>query len=134
MLRALIIGNETNTGDPLARLLAKHCPQVSLVGVASSVAKGIGVIRALHPDLVFLDVNLHDGPGFDLIHSVNAIDFRLIFISACDKGLVQAFRLSGFEYLLKPINPEELKAAVRGVEENYQQDLVLQLKALEANV
>jgi two-component system LytT family response regulator len=91
-------------------------------------------MNALHPDLVFLDINLKDGSGFDLIHSLNEIGFKIIFISACDKGMIQAFRLSGFEFLLKPINPVELKAAVKGVEETDQQDLILQLKALEANV
>ena len=134
MLRTLIIDDEPHIRDTLTRLLARHCPHVSVVGEAPGVAEGIRVIQALYPDLVFLDINLNDGSGFDLIHSLDVIDFKIIFISACDKGLVQAFRLSGFEYLLKPINPEELKAAVRGVEETNQQDLVLQLKALEANV
>ncbi|MCK9205172.1 MAG: hypothetical protein M0P58_12165 [Bacteroidales bacterium] len=62
------------------------------------------------------------------------IDFRIIFISACDKGLAQAFRLSGFEFLLKPINPEGLKNAVQSIEETGRQNLTMQLKVLEAKV
>jgi two-component system LytT family response regulator len=134
MLRTLIIDDEAHIRDTLTRLLARHCPQVSVVGEASGVAEGIRVIHALHPDLIFLDINLNDGTAFDLIHSLNEIDFKIIFISAGDKGNIQAFRLSSMDYLLKPINPEELKAAVKHVEETDQQDLVLQLKALEANV
>ncbi|MCK9423663.1 MAG: response regulator [Bacteroidales bacterium] len=134
MLRTIIIDDEAHIRDTLTRLLSKHCRQVKVVGEASGVAEGIRVIQTLYPDLLLLDINLNDGTGFDLIHSLNVIDFKIIFISACDKRKIQAFQLSNMEYLLKPIHPEDLKAAVRRVEETDQEDLVIQLKALEANV
>ena len=134
MLRTIIIDDEAHIRDTLTKLLARHCPQVAVVGEASGVEMGIKVIQTFHPDLVFLDINLNDGTGFDLIHSLDKINFKIIFISACDKGKVQALRLSNMEYLLKPINPEELKVALKQAAETDQQDLVLQLKALEANV
>jgi two-component system LytT family response regulator len=105
-----------------------------VVGEASGVEEGIKVIRSLHPDLVLLDINMKDGTGFDLLHSLNAIDFKIIFVSAFEKSMIQAFKLSCIEYLLKPVNPDDLKAVVRKVEKTGQEDLVMQLKALEANV
>ncbi len=134
MLRTIIIDDEAHIRDTLSKLLSRHCQQVKVVGEASGVTQGIKVIQILHPDLVFLDINLGDGTAFDLIHSLNAIEFKIIFISAGDKGNIQALRLSSMEYLLKPINPEELKSAVGRTDETDQEDLLLQLKALEANV
>jgi len=117
MLRTLIIDDESHNRDTLRKLLARHCPRVSVVGEASGVGEGINAIRKFKPELVFLDINMGDGSGFDLLHALTAIDFNVIFISASDKHTIQAFRLSGVEYLLKPVNPEELIAAVIRVEE-----------------
>jgi two-component system, LytTR family, response regulator len=133
MLRTIIIDDEAHIRDTLRKLLARHCPQVSIVGEASGVAEGIKTIRTLHPDLVLLDVNMRDGTGFDLLHSLNAIDFKIIFISAGEKSVIQAFRQSGMDYLLKPVNPEDLKAAVKKAEKTEPGDLDLQLRALDAN-
>ena len=133
MLRTIIIDDEAHIRDTLARLLGRHCPQVSVVGEASGVKEGIDIIQTLHPDLVLLDINMKDGTGFDLLHAINTIDFKIIFISAFDKNMIQAFRLSDVEYLSKPVNPVELKAAVKNVEQSDQKDLKLRLKALVVN-
>lgn len=134
MLRTVIIDDEPHIRDTLARLLARHCRQVSLVGDATGVADGITVIRTLNPDLVFLDINMNDGTGFDLLRSFETMDFKVIFISAFDKASIQAFRLSGVEYLVKPINPAELMAAVKRIEEVNQEDLILETQALLENL
>jgi two-component system LytT family response regulator len=76
------------------------------------VADGIKSIKLLHPDLVFLDLNLNDGTGFDLLNSLDPVDFKIILISAFDKNTIQSVKLSGMEFLTKPINPKELIAAV----------------------
>jgi two-component system LytT family response regulator len=104
------------------------------VGDATGVADGIRVIRTLNPDLVFLDINMNDGTGFDLLRSFETMDFKVIFISAFDKASIQAFRLSGVEYLVKPINPAELMAAVKRIEEVTQEDLILETQALLENL
>ena len=134
MLRTVIIDDEPHIRDTLARLLARYCRQVSLVGDAQGVADGIRVIRTLNPDLVFLDINMNDGTGFDLLRSFETMDFKVIFISAFDKASIQAFRLSGVEYLVKPINPAELMAAVKRIEEVNQEDLILETQALLENL
>jgi two-component system, LytTR family, response regulator len=134
MLRTIIIDDEPHIRDTLRKLLARHCPQVSVIGEASGVAEGIKTIMKLHPDLVFLDMNLNDGTGFDLIHSLHPIDFKIIFVSALDKDIIQAIKLSSLEFLSKPINPNELIAAVKYAERSEPRDLDLKLKALEVNV
>ena len=134
MLRTIIIDDEPHIRDTLRKLLARHCPQVSVIGEASGVAEGIKTIMKMHPDLVFLDINLNDGTGFDLIHSLDSIDFKIIFISAFDRDTIQAIRLSSLEFLTKPINPNDLIAAVKHAEKSDPHDLALKLKALETNV
>ena len=134
MLRTLIIDDEPHIRDTLRKLLARHCPQAIVIDEANGVSEGIRVIQKLNPDLVFLDINLEDGTGFDLLHSLYPIDFKIIFISACDKDTIQAIKLSSLEFLTKPINPNELIAAVKHVEESELRDLALKLKALEVNV
>ena len=134
MLNTLIIDDEAHIRDTLSKLLARYCPAVSVVGEASGVEEGIKAIQTLHPDLVLLDVNMKDGTGFDLLHSLDTVDFKIIFISACDKNTIKAFKLSGIEYLLKPVNPVELMAALRKVVETEQEDLILQMKAMDTNL
>ena len=134
MLRTLIIDDEAHIRDTLRKLLARHCPQVSVIGEASGVAQGIRAIQKLHPDLVLLDIHMNDGTGFDLLHSLDSIDFKIIFISACDKTTIQAIKLNRLEFLTKPVNPDELVAAVKHAGKSDPHDMALKLQALEANV
>lgn len=112
MLTALIIDDEAHNQDTLVKLLERYCPEVTVVGKASGVKSGIEAIRSLHPDLIFLDMNMADGTGFDLLDALSPFDFQVIFVSAMDKNTIRTFRLGGMEYLLKPVSPEELKMAI----------------------
>jgi two-component system, LytTR family, response regulator len=133
MLTALIIDDEPHNRDTLGKLLERYCPEVTVVGKANGVKSGIEAIRAFHPDLVFLDMNMADGTGFDLLHALAPVNFRVIFVSAMDKDTLRAFRLSGMEYLLKPVSPEELKTGVERVMKSEIKHFMLQLQALEDN-
>jgi len=133
MVRIVIIDDEDHIRDSLDKLLAKHCPQVTVVGTANSVSSGKKAIEELHPDLVLLDIQMNDGTGFDLLNAFSKIDFKVIFVSAFDKSTIRAFRLSDVEYLLKPVNPEELKAVVNRTVKSDPEDLKLHLQALENN-
>ena len=112
MLRTLLIDDEPHIRDTLRKLLARHCPQVSVIGEASGVADGIKTIMKMHPDLVFLDINLNDGSGTDILRSLERIDFRIIFISAEGINAMPPLNNRTLEFLAKPINPKELIAAV----------------------
>jgi two-component system, LytTR family, response regulator len=133
MLRTVIVDDEAHARETLARLLSLHCPQVKLVGEASSVASGLKIICELHPQLVLLDIKMDDGTGFDLLRLCDSIDFKLIFITAYEKYAVQAFRFAAVDFLLKPVNPEELSEAVKHAETLIQEHFTTQLQALEEN-
>ena len=134
MLRTIIIDDEAHIRDTLARLLESNCPQVSVVGEACGVADGINAIKELHPDLVLLDINMKDGSGFDLLNAFSEINFKVIFISAFDKKTSQAFKLSGLEYLTKPVNPEEMSPSINRVMNMEFKNIALQLEALELKI
>jgi two-component system, LytTR family, response regulator len=134
MIRTIIIDDEAHIRDALRKLLARHCPQVSIIGEVTGVAEGIRAIQKLHPDLVLLDINMEDGTGFDLLNAFSSIDFKVIFISAFDKNTIQAFRFSGLEYLMKPVNPGEITNAINRVMNIELKYFALQIEALELNM
>lgn len=134
MLRTIIIDDEAPVREMLARMVAKFCPQAKLVGEAYSVASGLNAIRELKPALVILDIKLEDGTGFDLLKQLNTIDFKIIFITAYEKYAVQAFKFAAIDFILKPVNPEELADAVLRAENLSQHQFNTQLQALEENL
>lgn len=93
--------------------IADYCPEIELVGEADGVVSGARLIREKNPDIVFLDIQMNDGNGFDLLEILNERSFRLIFTTASNEHAIRAFRFSAVDYLLKPINPDELTQAVR---------------------
>lgn len=112
MLKAILIDDEPDCVHLLARELAAHCPQVQVVGQTTSSEDGLRLIQVLQPDLVFLDVEMPRLNGFQLLEKVGDIFFQLIFVTAYNEYAVKAFRFSALDYLLKPIDSEQLQAAV----------------------
>lgn len=112
MLKTVIIDDETNAREVIKHLLLNHCHDVELVGEAEGVASGIQLINAQKPDLVLLDIHLKDGSGFDLLQGFDIINFQIIFITAYEKYALKAFKFSAIEYLLKPVDPNELCRAI----------------------
>lgn len=111
-LKALIVDDEVNARQALFNLLKMYCPDVEVVDEAGGVKDGCVKISALNPDLVFLDIRLNDGTGFDLLRKTTANSYRVIFVTAYDQYALHAIRMSAVDYLLKPINPTELIHAV----------------------
>lgn len=111
MLKAIIVDDVQNAREGLKQDILDYCTEVEVIGEAGSVVDAAKVIRAHQPDLVFLDVDLGDGTGFDLLEILGEINFRIIFTTSSDAHAVQAFRFSAVDYLLKPIDPEELRVA-----------------------
>ncbi len=134
MLRTIIIDDEHHIRDTLLNMLEMNCPAVRIIGQASGVTSGIAAIQELKPDLVLLDIQMKDGTGFDLLASLPFIDFKVIFITAYDQYAVQAFRFSAVDYLLKPVNPEQLTEAVSRAGEMLQEHFNKQMKALGDNL
>lgn len=130
-MRTLIIDNEPAIVATLQRLLADHCPEVHLVGTADGVASGRELIRQQQPELVFLDVEMGDGTGLDLLRQLPNRDFQVVFITAYGHYAVHAFQFSAIDFLLKPIDPEDLvRAVARAREAQEKENLHLQLAVL----
>ena len=129
-MRALIIDNDSNIRSGLHELLQVFCPEVSAIHEANSVKNGINAIALYNPDIVFLDVELDDGTGFDLLSQLPTYTFQLIFITAHDKYAINAFRFSAMDFLLKPIDPSELQRSVVKAIKNIKNDPGKQLAFL----
>jgi two-component system LytT family response regulator len=115
MIKTLIIEDEQKSRDVLLKIIEKNCPELKVVGNASNVTEGVDMIKSLKPDLVFLDITMPDGSGFDLLEQVADQKFDLIFATASNSHAIRAFKYSACDYLLKPIDIEELKNAVQRV-------------------
>lgn len=121
MLKAVIIDDESNNVDNLVALLTKHCPAVMVAGQASNALEGKKKILEINPDLVFLDIQMPGKNGFDLLSSLDNYDFEIIFVTAYDQYGIQAVKFAALDYLLKPVNIEELKNAVQKAMDKSQQ-------------
>lgn len=112
MKRAILIDDLENARISLRKDLEDYCPDVELVGEADGVVSGARLIRAVQPDIVFLDIHMKDGNGFDLLEILGSTNFALIFTTSSDEHAIRAFRYSAVDYLLKPIDYEQLQDAV----------------------
>lgn len=116
MLRTIIIDDEPNAVGLLALRLLQHCPQIDVVASCTSSHKGVQAILEHRPDLVFLDIEMPQMNGFEVLEAVSGVSFSLVFVTAYDKFALKAFRYSAVDYLLKPIDTQELVQAVQRVE------------------
>jgi two-component system LytT family response regulator len=135
MLRAIVVDDiETIRKDHIA-ILKNHCPNVAVIGQADSVESGVALIKQLAPDLVFLDVEMPDGNGFDLLQKLKPFDFRVIFITGYEDFAIRAFRFSAIDYLLKPVKAVDLVEAVQKAEQSLNNEVLeLKLNNLFANL
>ncbi len=115
LLSVVIVEDEPHSRETLKNLLSDFCPGVEIAGMAGTVSDGIQEIKKKHPDLVFLDIELHKESGFDLLKKVYSLDFEVIFTTAYEHYALKAIKFSAIDYLLKPIDYEELQQAVEKV-------------------
>lgn len=142
MMRAILIDDEISNLENLQALLAKHCPQVTIMATAQNVSDAVVAIEKHVPHLVFLDIQMGEQTGFEVLKPLPARNFEVIFVTAYDQYGIQAVKFAALDYLLKPIDIEELINAVSKAEyklatpiQNLQLDFLLQqLKKPETNV
>jgi two-component system LytT family response regulator len=108
MFRAVIVDDESKARNALKNLLEKNCSNIAVLAEGDCVQAGVELIRKHQPDVVFLDVQMPDGTGFDLLEQLGEINFKIIFASAYDKFAIQAFKFSAVDYLQKPVEANEL--------------------------
>jgi two-component system LytT family response regulator len=133
MIRAVIIEDEPKNVTLLKKMLEMYCPQVMICGNANSIESSLRLIKQINPDLAFLDIEISGGNSFQLLDVLKPVNFHVIFVTAYDNYLLKAIKYSALDYLLKPINIQELIAAVnKSVDKIYTQktseriDLLLQ--------
>lgn len=135
MLRAVVIDDIESIRKDNVALIKTHCPNINIIGQADSVESGIALIKQVAPDIVFLDVEMPDGTGFDLLQKLKPFDFRVIFITGYEDFAIRAFRFSAIDYLLKPLRATELVEAVQKAEESLGNEVLeLKLNNLFANL
>ncbi len=122
MIKALIIDDEQNSLKLLSNLLSEFCPEVEVIGFATSVDEAYQAIKKNTPDVIFLDIEMQRESGFNLLTKFNEIPFDIIFTTAFEHYALKAIKFSALDYLLKPIDIEELKLAVSKVEANNRQE------------
>lgn len=114
-IRAVIAEDEPRNVDILKTILEEHCDNVEVVGTAHSVKKTVEVIKEMEPDVLFLDIEMPPYKGFDVLEEIPEVNFDVIFITAHEEYALQAIKFAALDYLLKPINIEEVKKAVKKV-------------------
>lgn len=111
-MKAVIIDNEIECIDSLNLLVNQYCPAINIVGKATKIIDAVALINTLHPDIIFLDVEMDDELGFDLLKFYPNPKFEIVFTTAYEKYAIMAIKSSCFDYLLKPINILELQETV----------------------
>ena len=112
MIKAIIIDDIEQARVTLIKDLQVYAPDVTIIGEANGVVEGAKLLKSTCPDVLFLDIQMQDGSGFDLLDILKEIPFKIIFITASDAHAIKAFRYAAIDYLLKPVDPDELIAAL----------------------
>jgi two-component system LytT family response regulator len=111
-LKVIIIEDEKHSRETLKSMLEEFCKDVKVIATASSVSEGVKVLSVYSPDVVFLDIELQSGLGFDVLTQIKDPSFEVIFTTAFEKYAIKAIKFSSLDYLLKPIDLSELQDAV----------------------
>lgn len=111
-IRALIVDDEESARDVLENLLLRFCPDVEVLRKCENVTQAVDAVQELQPDLVFLDIEMPQYAGFEIVRFFETIPFHIIFVTAYDRYAIRAFDMAAIDYLLKPVDIPRLKLAV----------------------
>lgn len=112
MIKAIIIDDIEQARITFKKDLEEYAPDVEIIGEAGGVVEGAKLLKKIKPDILFLDIQMQDGSGFDLLDLLPEINFKIIFITASDAHAIKAFRYAAIDYLLKPVDPDELMSSL----------------------
>jgi two-component system LytT family response regulator len=116
MIRAILVDDEVHCLNTLRMLLTEHCPEVQILDQCASAEEALVSIRQFNPSLVFLDIEMPFMNGFEMLERLDEISFAVVFTTSYDQYAIKAIHISALDYLLKPIDPKELRSAVQKVE------------------
>jgi len=134
-MNVIIVDDEATVRNAIRALLNEHFPEVNILATAGSIEEGYEAIRQNNPDLIFLDIELPDGTGFGLLKKFSTVSFKVIFVTGHQEYALDAIKVSALDYVLKPVDTDELcKAVERAMEIINQADQQLKLQALNENL
>lgn len=126
MISAVLIDDDVNLRKGMKGMLSLYAPDINIIGEAESVVTGIETLSKLNPQVVFLDIQMNDGTGFDLLEKLTKINgkinFHVVFITAYEHYAIKAFRFSALDFLLKPVEPEELEKVIDKIRSVLEKD------------
>ena len=117
MIKCVLVDDETNALEMMEWLLKTYCPQAEIVAMCNTAEKGIEAINSHKPDVVFLDIEMPRMNGFDMLEQVKNLTFDIVFCTAYDQFAIKAFKYAALNYLLKPVDPDDLKVTMQRIEE-----------------
>ena len=127
-LRAILVDDEEGARDVLQNLLLRFCPNVELIAKCENVLQTVEIIKKEQPDLVFLDIEMPNYAGYEIVDFFDEVNFEIIFVTAYDQYAIRAFEIAAIDYLLKPVDIERLQNAISKVEK--QKNLLQQTERL----
>jgi two-component system LytT family response regulator len=134
MIKAIIIDDDLLITELISNTIETYCPNVSIVAIAVNLKTGVAAINQHEPDLVLLDVKMPDGSGFDLIKHFSNPDFKVIFISGHMEYAIKGYKFGAIDYILKPIDEEELSHAINRADNIIRIEEKTRFKSLEENI
>lgn len=116
MIKAILIDDDINLREGMKGLLSLYAPDINIIGEADSVESGVEIVSKLNPQVIFLDIQMNDGTGFDMLEKLSEINGKVtshvVFVTAYEHYAIKAFRFSALDFLLKPVEPEELEKVI----------------------
>ena len=112
MINCIIVDDELRNVSILRKMIERYCTGIAVTGEATNITEATQLIRTSHPQLVFLDIEMPRGNAFDLLDQLVPVNFEIIFVTAFDNYAIRAFKYSALDYLLKPVDIDDLKLAV----------------------
>ncbi len=134
MIKAIIVDDESHCIDTLSILLKEYCADVNVIEKCRSAKQALQAITRLDPDLVFLDIEMPSMNGFEMLEQFSEVPFAIIFTTSYDQYAIKAIRFSALDYLLKPIDPNELRSAIKKVQEQRHLPIAEQFQMLLSQI
>jgi two-component system LytT family response regulator len=130
MISAIIVDDEPYSCEALTTLIERYCPEIKVLDICYSAADALKSISDQKPDILFLDIEMPHMNGFEMLEKLPDPDFKIIFTTSYDRYAIKAIRFSALDYLLKPVDKDELQKAVRKAVETGENQLPQQLEVL----
>lgn len=125
-IRAILVDDEASARDVLENLLLLFCPEVEVIAKCETLPEAVKAISEQQPEVVFLDIEMPNYAGYEIVDFFDEIPFHIVFVTAFEKYAIQAFEIAAVDYLLKPVDIERLKSAAARVSERVEADLQAQ--------